>query len=199
MNCHRVRKWLSQAENPDQPPANVEEHMNACTECQSWKRRLSRLESAVRQLPLPRTKARVEFLCQFLNAGESPVRESLGRTPGERIGALADLAESLHGETSSLVQEADAEGLRRIAQLYDQLVRHGIVAAAREVPAAERRQIINPIVDLLARTHSDIDCMAQTLPTDASAPLQQIAKAAHEGDDELRALLQEAQSSDDHQ
>jgi hypothetical protein len=118
----------------------------------------------------------------------------LGGTPGERIVALADLAESLHGETSSLVQEADAEGLRRIAQLYDQLVRHGIVEAAREVPVEERRQVINPIVDLLARTHSDIDCMAQTLPTEASAPLQQIAKAAQEGDDELRALLQEAQA-----
>ena len=197
MNCHRVRKWLSQAENPDQPPANVEEHMNACTECSAWKRRLSRLESAVRQLPLPRTKARVEFLCQFLNAGESPVRESLGGTPGERIVALADLAESLHGETSSLVQEADAEGLARIAQLYDQLVRHGIVAAARELPAEERRQVIDPIVDLLARTYSDMDCMAQTLPTEASAPLQVIAKAAQESDYELRALLQEAQSPDD--
>jgi hypothetical protein len=163
--------------------------MNACTECSAWKRRLSRLESAVRQLPLPRTKARVEFLCQFLNAGESPVRESLAGTPGERIGALADLAESLHGE-------ADAEGLRRIAQLYDQLVRHGIVAAAREVPAEERRKVIDPIVELLAKTYSDMDCMAQTLPTEASAPLQVIAKAAQESDYELRALLQEAQSPD---
>jgi hypothetical protein len=190
MNCHQVRKWLSQAEEPDRPPADVEKHVSACTECQTWQRRLARLESAVRQLPLPRTRARVEFLCQFLNAGELV---ELGRTPGERIGALADLAESLHGETSSLVGEADADGLRRIAQLYDQVVRQGILTAARELPAAERRQVIDPIADLLAKTYSDVDCMAQTLPTEASAPLQQIAKAAHEGDDELRALLRELQ------
>jgi hypothetical protein len=192
MNCNRLRKWLSEAEEPAKLPPAMEAHLNACTECQAWQRRLARLESAVRQLPLPRTRARVEFLCQFLNAGELAGQ---GGTPGERIGALADLAETLHGETNSLVGEADADGLRRIAQLYDQVVRQGILTTAREVPVAERRQVINPIVDLLARTHSDLDCMAQTLPTEASAPLQQIAKAAHEGDDELRALIEGLDSS----
>ena len=191
MNCSSVRRWLLLAEDIEQPPTSVEEHLRACDGCRAWQRRLQRLESAIRQVPLPRTRTRVEFLCRFLQPEQSESADRRIGTPTERLEALTELARSLHGETSTIAHEADAGELVKIAELYEQVVRRGIVETARELSIQERRQTIDPIVDMLARTHSDMDCLAQTLPTDASAPLQQMGKAAQESDEELRALIRE--------
>jgi hypothetical protein len=189
VSCHQARKLLLHADSADQPPAAAQEHLAGCAECRAWQERLRRLEQAVRHVPVPQTKARVPFLFDFLTAEECEA--SAGSTPCDRIDVLAELAESLHQETRDLAHAPDDPELQRIARLFERVVRQDLMTAARQIPLEQRRQAIDRIVEQMTQTWSDVDQLAQTLPSAASASLRLIAKAAQESDNELRALIRE--------
>jgi hypothetical protein len=194
VNCNRARKLLLQAERFDQAPAAVQEHLSTCARCRDWQRRLTRLERALSQVPVPRTSARVKFLCKFLTTPESAAGAGKGSTPRERIGALANLAENLHRETRTLAKAADNEALANLARLYEHVVRGDMIATARELPPEERRRLLDPIADRLAKARREADRLARVGAASASASLQLIAQAANHSDHELRALIQEPKS-----
>jgi hypothetical protein len=67
MKCSEVQTWLMAAESPTSAPAAVERHLNRCTRCREYQRRLVRLEDAAGSLPVPAGDARVkrQFIAQL--------------------------------------------------------------------------------------------------------------------------------------
>jgi hypothetical protein len=121
------------------------------------------------------------------------VRLAEADTPRKRVEALADMAESLRQQGQALRRADDgAEEMGEVARLYEQVVREGVVARARQLPPAERRQVLDPIVRRLARAERESRRLAGRPDTPAPGPLLRIADAARQGDRELRDLMEEA-------
>jgi hypothetical protein len=112
-------------------------------------------------------------------------------TPRKRVETLAELADALHRETHTLTPVAPAKDLQELANLYEKVIDGGVVPRARTLPAAERRAVLDPIREQLARAERDARALAQK--TAASAPLLQMAAAAQKGDRQLRDLMEEVQ------
>jgi hypothetical protein len=112
-------------------------------------------------------------------------------TPRQRVEDLARLAENLHGETRSLVSVAAPGELNTLAQLYDKVVKEGIIARARRLPPAERRQALRDVRTQLAEQKRQAEELAQKAAPAQATPLLLIAAAARTGDRQLRALMEE--------
>jgi hypothetical protein len=113
-------------------------------------------------------------------------------TPRQRIEALADLADGLHVEMRALIPGAETEDVQELARLFDKVIRTGVLPGAKALPPAERQQVLDPIAERLARTGREADELAEDFPAAAGGPLRVVAAAAHDGDGQLRVLLQEA-------
>jgi len=123
---------------------------------------------------------------------ELDLRLAEAESPRRRVETLAQLADNLHGESRALAKVADPMDLDALARLYTTVVRDGIVARARTIPADQRRKALDPIADQLARARRAAEDLADKAQPDAAAPLLRIAAAARSGDRELRDLIQEA-------
>lgn len=66
MNCTVIQRRLLSAERPEQPPAEIQDHLAQCTSCRLWHRRLIQMESLIAQMPVPTSTAKEQFL-QRLN------------------------------------------------------------------------------------------------------------------------------------
>lgn len=100
--------------------------------------------------------------------------------PKDRVQTLAEIADDIRGETSNLVNHAEADELMHLARLYDRVVRDGVIAQARTVPLADREGVLGAIADQLARTWHEAETAAQ------DSPMGVIAKAAHEGSETIK-------------
>jgi hypothetical protein len=109
----------------------------------------------------------------------------------ERVETLAQVADNIHVESRDLARIAKAKDLDSLARLYSLVVQEGIVARARNLPADERRETLDPIADQLARTRREAEALAEQAP-ETARPLLVIAAAASTGDRQLRDLLKEA-------
>jgi hypothetical protein len=114
-----------------------------------------------------------------------------GESRQERVATLARLAGNLHEESRALAPAASRKDLDKLAVLYKDVVHHGIVPRARALPPEQRRQVLDPIVNELARAAREAEQVATARPT-AAEPLLVIAAAAHEGGRQLQIVLQEA-------
>jgi hypothetical protein len=117
-----------------------------------------------------------------------------GATPRERVRALAEAAGELHdrsGERTLTSSEA-----ADLARLYERVVRDGIVPAAEDLSAEERREILEPIAQRLAAAESEARRLSEQegLPAHSVQALQQIARAAGHGSRCLLALCPEEKS-----
>jgi hypothetical protein len=123
------------------------------------------------------------------------VRLAEADTPGKRVAALADLSEALRREGQALRGAEGAEkDLREVAQLYERVIRKGVVPGARRLPPAERRAALDPIAGRLARASREAQELARGARSGPAAePLRQIAAAADAGDRELRRLMEGVQ------
>jgi hypothetical protein len=113
------------------------------------------------------------------------------KSPRQRVEILAALADELQGETRAVAGVAGTKELQELAQLYEKVVRDGVVARALRLPAAERRQVLEPITEQLSRTRRDLRMLARAERREAAEPLRLIAAAARDGDSRLRALMEE--------
>lgn len=125
------------------------------------------------------------------NLFERNLRLAEARNSRTRLEALADLADDLQGQTGKLSQRAEADDLRELARLYEQVVQDGIVRGAIALPAGQRTQVLKGIAERLARTAHDAGILATGAPDTSSAALRAIASAAQTSGDRLRALLGE--------
>jgi hypothetical protein len=124
---------------------------------------------------------------------ERDLRLARATTQRERVEALADLAEDLHGETQLLAPEANPADLDALARLYADVVREGIVPRARDLAPTERQEVLARVARRLSETATAADRRSHQVPASARA-LEVIARAAREGDGELRKILQEKRS-----
>jgi hypothetical protein len=107
------------------------------------------------------------------------------------VETLAKLAENLQGESRSLAQVAGPKELQTLAKLYSKVVEEGLVQRARKLPAAERREVLDPILSQLMIAKKDAEEMAQKAPAESAIPFQVIAAAARNSDLQLRKLMEE--------
>jgi hypothetical protein len=110
-------------------------------------------------------------------------------SPSQRVQTLAEVADALRRESDALRRaDGSADELREVARLYARVVREGLVARARTLPRDERRQVLDPIVNRLARAEREARQQAARA-AHASAPLLQIADAARDGAHALREVV----------
>lgn len=113
--------------------------------------------------------------------------------PEHRIPVLTEMAVALKDETGG-VYKADRgrDEVRSLADLFEKVVRGGIVKQAGEfprfAPVAERHQVLNAAADALAVAATDAAAMARSAPPQVQESLDRMARTAREGQDELRKL-----------
>jgi hypothetical protein len=112
-------------------------------------------------------------------------------SPRRRVETLAKVADNLQGESRALAKVAGPKDLDALARLYTMVVRDGIVARARNIPADQLREALDPIAEQLSRTRREAEDLARKAP-DAAEPLRVIAAAARSSDLDLRDLMKEA-------
>jgi hypothetical protein len=125
------------------------------------------------------------------------LRLAAANSPSERMGPLADLADKLQSRTLSLREHGRPEDLIALADLYEQVVRDGIVAQAqslKSLPLEERARILESIANRLIDASNETEKQAAVLPESSRAPLDSITRAARAGDNALRELLREGRS-----
>ncbi len=62
MNCTVIQRRLLAAERPEQPSAEIQNHLAQCPSCRLWQRRLTQMEGLIAQLPVPASMAKEQFL-----------------------------------------------------------------------------------------------------------------------------------------
>jgi len=112
-------------------------------------------------------------------------------SPRERVETLAKLAKNLEGESRSLAKVAGPKDLQTLAKLYTKVVEEGLVQRARKLPAAQRRDVLDPILGQLMLAKTEAEQMAQKAPPESAVPFQIIAAASRNGDLQLRKLMEE--------
>jgi hypothetical protein len=66
MKCSVLQRQLLELERPDHPPIELLTHLARCPACRAWQRHLLQLETDVRQLPMPASTTRDDFLRRLL-------------------------------------------------------------------------------------------------------------------------------------
>lgn len=111
-------------------------------------------------------------------------------SPRQRVEAMARAAEALFADSRAVARRDKDDNLDELAQLYDQVVRDGLVPRAKLLPPEERRLVLAPIADRLSEARSEALALRQTegLEEGARAALDRIAAAAAEGSEWLRTF-----------
>jgi hypothetical protein len=112
------------------------------------------------------------------------------QSPRQRVEALSELATLLHRETTDLSKSAGTLELTKLAGLYKQVIHEGMLPQARELPMEERMEILPGVTAQLGKAGREAEQSARSTPRSAEA-LRLIAAAAHDGDVQLRELMQE--------
>lgn len=139
--------------------------------------------------PLPQAPAQPDLMASW--KAQRDTRLAQARTPKEKVGVLADLSDSLKREASGLARGSDTDQLKALAEFYEELVGEELVAMARNVPAKERKDLLDPVRRRLISIDSEMERLAVDVPS-AAESLRQIASAAREGDRKLRELIESA-------
>jgi hypothetical protein len=121
------------------------------------------------------------------------------RTPQERIPLLAKMAEALKAETAGVYKAAKTtDEVRSLTGKFEKVVTEGIVRQATKLredkfaPVAERHQVLAAAADALGHYQAEADLMATTAPPQVKGSLEQMAKAAKAGREELERLRRDA-------
>jgi hypothetical protein len=113
------------------------------------------------------------------------------RSPRERVDALATFAEDYLVKARAHANEP--KRLAVLAREFDRLVQDDLFQYAREVPAAQRNEVLSPIADRLGKVEKDASSLAAQWADRHAAsvePIRRIAESAREADRRLRLLVQ---------
>jgi hypothetical protein len=117
-------------------------------------------------------------------------RLASARSPRERVEILSDLADKLHTEAVSLAGKADVENLAVLVRFYNELVHEDLIRHAQLLHVQERAAVIDVVATRLTHAESHLQrVLATEPPRFGSRSLRELAVAAREGHDRLRALL----------
>jgi hypothetical protein len=114
------------------------------------------------------------------------------RTPGDRLDALAGLAEDLAAESRGLALVAGADEMREVADWF-RTAADGVVEQAGRVPPNaltpdQRRALLTRLTDRLAEAGRAAEQAATDSPPHAQPALRSIADTARDGQTKLRAI-----------
>jgi len=70
VNCTVIQRRLLAAERPEQPSAEIQNHLAQCPSCRLWQRRLIQMERLIAQLPVPPSTAKEQFLERMKEEGK---------------------------------------------------------------------------------------------------------------------------------
>jgi hypothetical protein len=111
-------------------------------------------------------------------------------TPKERVVRLAKLADEIHGEARSLVD--NSERLEQWSQFYSRVIGQHLIEQARQLTPEDRQEVLADIALRLAKAESEATRLATrckiTAPRSAAA-FQKIALVSRKGERDLRGLL----------
>jgi hypothetical protein len=113
-----------------------------------------------------------------------------GDTPKERVLRLAKLAEQVHDEAHTLVDNSDR--LEQRARFYARIVGEHLLEQARQLPAEDRQAVLKQVTDRLTTMESDASRLAAQLKTTAprsAAAFNHIALSSRKGERDIRALM----------
>jgi hypothetical protein len=113
MNCEAARKHLLGSECPDRPSAEVSAHVVACDACREWQQRLVQMESAVRQVSLPRADAARSALVRRILT-EKPTAKPKS-SPRLVVNGKAEPRPSVARVVGSWIMDPHASPRRRVA------------------------------------------------------------------------------------
>jgi hypothetical protein len=128
---------------------------------------------------------------------EKSARWALAKTPRQRLEVLSDLADEVHDNARKIAQGDSLKEIDKEVRLYREIIDRMTSTEARELKRDERVAVLKPLSERLARAESEAKQLALKLSTNdrlaaAVAPLRELAAAAHDGDQKIRALIQEA-------
>jgi hypothetical protein len=66
VNCTVLQRRLLSADQPEQPPADLQSHLAECPSCRAWQRRLVQMERHIPLLPVPPSNAKAQLLQRLL-------------------------------------------------------------------------------------------------------------------------------------
>jgi hypothetical protein len=95
MNCRTIQRHLLAQENPGQPLAAAEAHLEDCAACRDWLHRLLQMERHVRLLPVPASKAKAELKQFILTGKKASARKGPPRSFWRRRAPALGLAASV--------------------------------------------------------------------------------------------------------
>jgi hypothetical protein len=113
MNCEAARKHLLGCECPDRPSAEVSAHVAACAGCREWQQRLVQMESAVRQLSLPRADAARSALVRRILTEKVTAKPK--SSPRLVVNGRAEPRPSVARVVGSWIMDPHASPRRRVA------------------------------------------------------------------------------------
>jgi hypothetical protein len=121
-------------------------------------------------------------------------RLAAATTAGARVEILADLADELHESILGRIDESGLDHLAALVRLYDRVVRDGIVAQARAVPAPELGVIVHSVGNRLALASRQARDILQGMSCPKFSAVSRLAASALEAQLSLQALEQELPS-----
>jgi hypothetical protein len=145
-------------------------------------------QAPTQAMALPKKPAPDQFVADLMQRN---LKLAQAKTRIERVEILADLADDLRKETDALAAAASIDDLTTLAQLYQQVVREGVVERAQALNPQERRQVLDRLATRLDDARKEALQRAGTLPKESAVVLHVIASAASDGHDQLMALLKE--------
>jgi hypothetical protein len=133
------------------------------------------------QLPAPVPNPHSRYSAQR----EARLRKA--HTARESVAALADFADDL---LEQVCETKDQVRLAELTQDYNRLIPGDLLDQARRVPLEQRPAILSAVADRLRQTESKASRLAAE-GGPGSESLRSIARAAREGDRQLRTLVEE--------
>lgn len=122
-------------------------------------------------------------------------RWAKARTPQQRLDVLSDLADEVHSTARKIAHTDNLKDIDREVDLYREIVQRITSTEAREIDARERTKLLKPLAQRLAMAESQARQLAESptlRDTPAAVPLRELAAVAREGDQQIRALIQQA-------
>jgi len=114
-----------------------------------------------------------------------------GLPPDERFHVLVGLAADLRAESLRLARQPALSELSTVAQLYDQVVREGVMGRARRLPAEQQRRLLLPLLEDLRQTEAEVERTAHNTPADVAESLRGLATTARAARVELQEILED--------
>ena len=117
-------------------------------------------------------------------------------TPAKRLQVYGEMADDLAIQERTLARVVNSDGLMDMAQLFDKVVKDGMVKQAKKLPFAtldlnereDRKKQLETLAGRLNEVAKQLETLKGEVPPDAKPALQKIADSARDGEKELRTL-----------